>query len=525
MQRLQDTFDAHYWIVTDRSSWIKPVTAITLGFALYKLFSPAQDPRKTTKVDPKLIPECVAYPLPLVGHVPALSKGRNKFLQECIGRYGSVFQLRIPGQNPYVVTGDLIPDIMKSSTKIVSFLEGIKTLVPSERIMELSYNHIYKAAPLNLRDKNPGIYPIKQNFKPNRMDVFSERIQTGLHIILKRDLDLKPGETKEIYIWEFLTNTISQMSCPCFAGTIVGNDPELISSMAVLTQKIIKAAAFLALFPTWLGDALVRCAFSVEKEIDITMRLLVPELNRTKEAILNGTSEVTFTSMLLSLPLHDGTMRTVEETAIWFKSIALASIHTTSHFSSFCLHELSCRPELVEDLRAEIRGLDSISPETTGTLPLMDSFFREVLRCNVDYLGHHSKAMQDVHLRNGQVIPKGSLILCALLLAHEQFNPGTSIQQNSTRTTLPLDQFDAYRFVGAGNGTLATDVDLSNLTFGLGGHACPGRFFASNEIKYMLSELIMRFNLSTRSGKRGENEVLLGMNVFPPKSPIIFTAL
>ncbi|KAL0094681.1 cytochrome P450 [Phycomyces blakesleeanus] len=525
MQRVQDQIDAHYWIITNGQSWIKPVTAITLGIVLYKLFSSAPDPRKTTTIDPKLIPELVAYPLPIIGHVPALSKGRNNFLKECVDRYGPVFQLRIPGQNPYVVTGDIIPDIMKSSTKIVSFLEGIKTLIPATHVMELSYDHKYKAAPFNSRDKNPAIYPIKQNFKSDKIHVFSERIQTGLHIVLKRDLDLKPGESKSVNMWDFLTNTVSQMSCPCFAGSVVGYDSELISSMAVLTQKIIRAGIFLAVLPSWLGDAIVRRVFSVEKEIDITMRLLVPELTRTREEILNGTSEVTFSSMLLSLPLHDGSLRSIEETAFWFKSIALSSIHTTSHISSFCLHELSCRPELVETLRNEINRLDSLNPETTATIPLLDSFLREVLRCNIDYLGHHSLALQDVQLRNGQIIPKGSLIMSALLLAHEQGISGQATQDNHTKTCLPLDQFDAYRFVDAGEDTNATDVNLANLAFGLGAHACPGRYFAANEIKYMLSELIMRFNLSTPSGKRGENSVLLGTSVFPPKTPIVFTAI
>ncbi|RIB10308.1 cytochrome P450 [Gigaspora rosea] len=47
----------------------------------------------------------------------------------------------------------------------------------------------------------------------------------------------------------------------------------------------------------------------------------------------------------------------------------------------------------------------------------------------------------------------------------------------------------------------ATKVDRSFITFGGGKHACPGRFFAVNEIKMCLHKLILNYNIRTESGK------------------------
>ncbi|CAG8756032.1 6412_t:CDS:2, partial [Gigaspora rosea] len=45
----------------------------------------------------------------------------------------------------------------------------------------------------------------------------------------------------------------------------------------------------------------------------------------------------------------------------------------------------------------------------------------------------------------------------------------------------------------------ATKVDRSFITFGGGRHACPGRFFAVNEIKMCLHKLILKYNIRTES--------------------------
>lgn len=46
-------------------------------------------------------------------------------------------------------------------------------------------------------------------------------------------------------------------------------------------------------------------------------------------------------------------------------------------------------------------------------------------------------------------------------------------------------------------------VSQNSLTFGYGRHACPGRFFAANEIKMILANVLLRYDLKLTEGSTG----------------------
>lgn len=46
-------------------------------------------------------------------------------------------------------------------------------------------------------------------------------------------------------------------------------------------------------------------------------------------------------------------------------------------------------------------------------------------------------------------------------------------------------------------------VSQNSLTFGYGRHACPGRFFAANEIKMILANVLLRYDLKMTEGSTG----------------------
>ncbi|KAI8971454.1 cytochrome P450 [Mycotypha africana] len=477
---------------------------------------------RRTDIDPTLLPPKVEGGLPIVGNLLDLQKNPRQYLNDARKNFGPCFRLYLPGLgNTVVVTGTLIQEVMKA-TKNFSFDEGIENLIPAEKVVRISYGHKFKKEAISPRAKNPIIYPIKHNFKENQIDVFSERIRYALDKALDEELNIKPGDEQAVDIKDKLAYIISRISCLCFAGSKVGVNEELITGMAHFTQKIIRAGLFISYLPSWLSRFLVRWIFSVEQEMDVIMALLVPELRKIRNGEMGDDYEATFATMALNLPKEDGTLRKVEDAAYYFNNIALASIHTTSHFASFAFHELACRPQLVEDLRAELHTLQGdMTPETVAKLPLMDSFFREVLRCNPDYLGLHHLTLKDSTLSTGHVVPKGYFVLLALDQVQQDmhFLPVNPLTGEVHSGTSPLEEFDAYRFVGTN--IKSTTVGLEHMAFGLGAHACPGRFFAANEIKYVVAVMIMRYNIRTRSGKRAKDNVMLGMTRFPPAEPLI----
>lgn len=103
-------------------------------------------------------------------------------------------------------------------------------------------------------------------------------------------------------------------------------------------------------------------------------------------------------------------------------------------------------------------------------------------------------AMKSVTLSDGTIIPKGtSIFVSGERMWDPKYYPNP-------------DTFDAYRFLRLreipGNETSAQLVSVSSqhLGFGLGKHACPGRFFASNEIKIALSHILLKYDFRLADG-------------------------
>lgn len=112
--------------------------------------------------------------------------------------------------------------------------------------------------------------------------------------------------------------------------------------------------------------------------------------------------------------------------------------------------------------------------------------------------------IKDTVLSNGTFLPAGSLVQ----VLHD--NP-----MNPTLYPNP-EKFDAYRFVEKGVAFATTNTDM--MVFGLGKWACPGRFFASNEVKIMLAFLLLRYDFRLLNGEAPkpvffENQVAMPADV------------
>lgn len=100
--------------------------------------------------------------------------------------------------------------------------------------------------------------------------------------------------------------------------------------------------------------------------------------------------------------------------------------------------------------------------------------------------------LKGITLSNGQYIPPGVIIEV----------PSQAIYSDPTQYP-DSETFDGFRHYKLRHGGTATDharnqfvtTNESNLGFGYGRHACPGRFFAANEIKMILARLILNYDI------------------------------
>ncbi|KAI2633997.1 cytochrome P450 [Xylaria nigripes] len=178
--------------------------------------------------------------------------------------------------------------------------------------------------------------------------------------------------------------------------------------------------------------------------------------------------------------------------AVFQINLSLAAIHTTSDLLNKTMQYLVQRPELIDALRREIvKVLDEygLTKRVLVDLKLMDSVLKETQRLiPLKMTTMHRMALADVTLSDGTVIRKGSQ--CAVR-STKRFDANVYDNPN---------EFDGKRFLNMRNEPSKAhkahlvSIGMESLGFGYGEHACPGRFFAANEIKIAMIHMLLKYD-------------------------------
>lgn len=136
----------------------------------------------------------------------------------------------------------------------------------------------------------------------------------------------------------------------------------------------------------------------------------------------------------------------------------------------------------------------------------MDSVLKESARINSFPTQMRRIAEKELTLSDGTVIPKGTYTMIAPVPmldpglygpAPKQFDGHRFLRmREQAQGSVKDSNIDRYQYVSLSN---------EDLTFGHGRHACPGRFFASYEIKIMLAYLLLHYEFQQ------EAETVIGM--------------
>jgi cytochrome P450 len=293
--------------------------------------------------------------------------------------------------------------------------------------------------------------------------------------------------------------------------------------MAKITNRITFAGIIAGYFPTWLSDIIIKRTCSLTSALDVIYDNAKPMLDRRllrKEKQPDWETPQDMLQWIQETPLNNGNPRNTADSAAMLAMVGLVAIHTTSMFSLFALNELAVRPDVVAVLRADIAKAIAdnggvLTPHLTDKLPRLDSFMREILRLNVDVLGHRHIAMQDYAFKNGMIVRKGTLVVVSMLTVHSD----PEIQSEDSNKN--LDEFDAFRFADIPS-KKSYSASPAFIIFGEGQHTCPGRFFAVHEMKYLLASILMKYDVKSASKKRAQNTYANGMSTYPPECPLIF---
>lgn len=184
-------------------------------------------------------------------------------------------------------------------------------------------------------------------------------------------------------------------------------------------------------------------------------------------------------------------------------------MHTSASMATLAFADLLYRPQYINDIVTEIKEhmVDSKGELTHNRrdcedLVKLDSFIKESARFNpIGLAAAGRKIVGKPHVfSDGTTIPPGNTL----------FAPGGAIHMDPKIYPEP-EEFKPWRFAeerakGAGEDKrwLLANATEESFNFGYGAQACPGRFFASQEIKLMFATLLMRYDTKWDEAKNGK---------------------
>ncbi|OJD10443.1 hypothetical protein AJ78_08551 [Emergomyces pasteurianus Ep9510] len=333
-----------------------------------------------------------------------------------------------------------------------------------------------------------------------------EPISAEASIILEKDWT-NSHDWHDISLKESALKMVAQLSSRVFLGDKICRNSEWLRITISYTVNSYIAAQALRLWPTLLrplvANFLPSCR-QLRQQVQDARAIINPVLEERRmakeSAIRAGKTPERYLDAMQWL--EESAKGRYYDPVVAQLSFSHAAIHTTSDLLTQVLLDLCGREKLIQQLRDEIITVmqaEGWQKTTLFKLSLMDSVLKETQRLKPIAIATMRRlAEKDIELSDKTFLPKGELIVVA---CDKMWDADTYPNPNT---------FDPYRFLKLretpGHETSAQLVSPSpeHLGFGFGKHACPGRFFAANEVKIALCHILLKYDFRLAEGYKAK---------------------
>ncbi|CDO73437.1 hypothetical protein BN946_scf185013.g72 [Trametes cinnabarina] len=368
------------------------------------------------------------------------------------------------------------------------------------------------------------------------VDVIREKLTRGIPAILPDVIDelttavheyipALENEWLKVNVMQATRDIVARASNRVFVGLPACRNREYLDLAISFTLDVVNDRNIINSYPSILKPIVGRMVGNGKRNVKLATPLLNPfiEERRQKKKEYGGDWPNKPNDMLQWMmdAAGDDAMsdRSIVERMLL---VNFAAIHTSSNSITHAIYHLAEHPEYLQPLREEIEPILREEGWTKASMTKMwklDSFLRESQRLNgLNLTSLIRKAQKDVVLSNGVLIPRGTLMVAAAYSTHHDDDVYADAMM-----------FDPFRFArkreaegeSAKHQFANTSVDY--VPFGHGKHACPGRFFAANELKAMLAYIVLNYDIKLGGdGKRPAN-LHWGWAILPdPNAEVLF---
>ncbi|KAM5345999.1 hypothetical protein ACJ41O_011860 [Fusarium nematophilum] len=317
-------------------------------------------------------------------------------------------------------------------------------------------------------------------------------------------LNFRSAIMKSTAIKGAILDSVARLSSRVFLGENLCRNEAWLAITSEYTVMVVRAAAKLRLFPSFIRPLVsllepdCRKARAALTESRAIINPVIEQRRRLRrEALAHGHPAPSFND---AIDWAETECKGRDyDAAVVQLVLSFAAIHTTTDLLSQTLIMLAKHPEFIDRLRQEMVDAltaDGWKKNALYNMKLLDSAIKEAQRLKpTNLLAMRRLVEEDVTLSDGTCIRRGQ----RLAVDDMYYTTTTQVHDNP-------DEYDAFRFKRLreqpGNENKAQLVATSpeQLSFGHGRFACPGRFFAANEVKIALCFLLLKYDWKLAPG-------------------------
>ncbi|GKT47702.1 cytochrome P450 monooxygenase TRI1 [Colletotrichum spaethianum] len=320
-----------------------------------------------------------------------------------------------------------------------------------------------------------------------------------------RDIFTENKDWHAIPMRSTVLHFIARISSRVFLGTELCRNKSWLEITKNYTLNGFTAADRLREYPPFLRNFvhwfLPGCQ-SARKQIQEATAIIKPIVDKRHalkaQAIAEGRSVPEYHDAIEWFEQASVSKGTPHNPALSQLFLSTVAIHTTTDLLGQVLVDLAKHPEIIKDLQKEVLDVlkDGGWKKTSlYSMKLLDSVIKESQRIKPLQIASMQRvSTADVTLSDGTFIPTGTPVCVS---SHALWDPEVYPEP---------DKWDGYRFyrmreqANKENVSQLVSTSPEHLGFGHGKHACPGRFFAANEIKIALAHILLQYEWRIPAG-------------------------
>ncbi|KAI0033519.1 cytochrome P450 [Vararia minispora EC-137] len=439
----------------------------------------------------------VGYSYPFLSYISAvkfLTSG-HKMIEEGYRKYRTnpgVF--KVPTMDGWLIIAagkSYIEDVRKAPDEVLSFTASVARSIQIRYTLgpEIETNHYHVPIVRSQLTRNLGV--LFDDIRDEVVSAFNDVIP------VKDD-----GSWVTVKTQETIQQIVCRTSNRLFIGLPLCRNKDYIKLNVEFTIDVVLGGRLLRLFPDFMkplvGHVLTKVPLQIRRALK-HLEPLIKERYRLMEEHGENWEDKPNDMLQWLMDNAEGEEKSVRNLAQRILTVNFAAIHTSSLSMTEAIYYLAAHPECADVLREEVETIVAVygwSKASLGKMRKLDSFIKEAERLEgLGALTMGRYTLQPFTFSNGLTIPAGEDVSCV----------SRDIHLDEESYTDP-EVFDPWRFANMrdedGEGTkhqlVATSMEF--LTFGHGRHACPGRFFAANELKTMLAHIVLNYDIKFEDG-------------------------